>query len=31
MAVPSRGELVTYDDRMRQAALAQGLTVSSPR
>ncbi len=23
-------ELVTYDDRMRQAAIAQGLTVSSP-
>jgi len=23
-------ELITYDDRMRQAAIAQGLTVSSP-
>jgi len=23
-------ELVTYDDRMRQAAIAQGLSVSSP-
>lgn len=23
-------EIVTYDDRMRQAAIAQGLTVSSP-
>jgi predicted nucleic acid-binding protein len=23
-------ELVTYDDRMRQAAIAQGMSVSSP-
>jgi predicted nucleic acid-binding protein len=23
-------ELITYDDRMRQAAIAQGLSVSSP-